>query len=60
MSPHEVGLTCQPSSLLDTGGCTQGGYPSYTVDASGVTQFQSWEIAWGVQVVAVGTSTARP
>lgn len=40
MSPHEVGLTCQPSSLLDTEGCTQGGYPSYTVNASSVSQIQ--------------------
>ena len=40
MSPHEVGLTCQPSSLLDTEGCTQGGYPSYTVNASSVAQIQ--------------------
>jgi len=40
MSPHEVGLTCQPPSLLDTEGCTQGGYPSYTVKASNVAQIQ--------------------
>jgi FAD/FMN-containing dehydrogenase len=40
MSPHEMGLTCQPSSLLDTEGCTQGGYPSYTVNATNVAQIQ--------------------
>lgn len=40
MSPHEIGLTCQPSSLLDTEGCTQGGYPTYTVKASNVAQIQ--------------------
>jgi FAD/FMN-containing dehydrogenase len=40
MSPHQVGLTCQPSSLFDTKGCTQGGYPSYTVNASSVAQIQ--------------------
>lgn len=40
MSPHEVGLTCQPSSLLDTDGCTQGGYPSYTLNTSSVAQIQ--------------------
>ncbi|KAI7673542.1 FAD/FMN-containing isoamyl alcohol oxidase MreA [Hortaea werneckii] len=40
MSPSQVGLTCQPPSLLDTEGCTQGGYPSYTVKASRVDQIQ--------------------
>lgn len=40
MSPHEIGLTCQPPSLLDTQGCTQGGYPLYTVKASTVSQIQ--------------------
>lgn len=40
MSPTEVGLTCQPSFLFDTEGCTQGGYPSYTVKASNVAQIQ--------------------
>lgn len=40
MSPSQVGLTCQPSSLFDTEGCTQGGYPVYTVNATSVSQIQ--------------------
>ncbi|RMX75067.1 hypothetical protein D0869_11963 [Hortaea werneckii] len=30
-SPVYQGLTCQPPSWYDSGGCTQGGYPTYTV-----------------------------
>lgn len=40
MSPDSVGLTCQPPELMDTSGCTQGGYPTYTVDVSNVFQIQ--------------------
>ena len=39
-SPFYQGLTCQPTSLYDSGECTQGGYPTYTVNASTVAHLQ--------------------
>jgi hypothetical protein len=39
-SPTYQGLTCQPSSLYDSGKCTQGGYPVYTVNASTTAHVQ--------------------
>jgi hypothetical protein len=39
-SPVYQGVTCQPTSLYDSGECTQGGYPTYTVNASTTAQLQ--------------------
>jgi hypothetical protein len=39
-SPFYQGLTCQPTSLYDSGECTQGGYPTYTVNASTAAHLQ--------------------
>ncbi|KAI7370077.1 FAD/FMN-containing isoamyl alcohol oxidase MreA [Hortaea werneckii] len=39
-SPVYQGLTCQPPSWYDSGGCTQGGYPTYTVNVSTTAQLQ--------------------
>ena len=39
-SPVYQGLTCQPTSLYDSGKCTQGGYPAYTVNVSTTAQLQ--------------------
>lgn len=39
-SPVYQGLTCQPKSLYDSGGCTRGGYPIYTVNVSTTAQLQ--------------------
>lgn len=39
-SPVYQGLTCQPQSLYDSGTCTQGGYPIYTVNVSTTAQLQ--------------------
>jgi hypothetical protein len=39
-SPVYQGLTCQPSSLYNSGKCTQGGYPVYTVNASTTAHLQ--------------------
>ncbi|KAI7083915.1 FAD binding domain protein [Hortaea werneckii] len=39
-SPVYQGLTCQPPSWYNSGGCTQGGYPTYTVNVSTAAQLQ--------------------
>jgi hypothetical protein len=39
-SPVCQGLTCQPTGLYNSGGCTQGGYPTYTVNASTAAHLQ--------------------
>jgi hypothetical protein len=39
-SPVYQGLTCQPKSLYDSGECTLGGYPVYTVNVSTTAQLQ--------------------
>jgi hypothetical protein len=39
-SPVYQGLTCQPTSLYDSSKCTQGGYPTYTVNVSTTAQLQ--------------------
>lgn len=39
-SPVYQGLTCQPPSLYNSGECTQGGYPTYTVNVSTTTHLQ--------------------
>jgi hypothetical protein len=39
-SPVYQGLTCQPPSLYESGKCTQGGYPVYTVNASTTAHMQ--------------------
>jgi hypothetical protein len=39
-SPVYQGLTCQPTSLYNSGACTQGGYPTYTVNVSSTVQLQ--------------------
>lgn len=39
-SPVYQGLTCQPKSLYDSGDCTQGGYPTYTVNVSTTAHLQ--------------------
>lgn len=39
-SPVYQGLTCQPTSWYDSGNCTQGGYPTYTVNVSTTAQLQ--------------------
>ena len=39
-SPVYQGLTCQPTSLYDSGDCTQGGYPTYTVNVSTTAHLQ--------------------
>jgi hypothetical protein len=41
LSPIYQGLTCQPPSRYDSGGCTLGGSPSYVVKASTVSDIQS-------------------
>lgn len=39
-SPVYQGLTCQPTSWYNSGNCTQGGYPTYTVNVSSTAQLQ--------------------
>jgi hypothetical protein len=39
-SPVYQGVTCQPTSLYDSSECTQGGYPTYTVNASTTAHLQ--------------------
>jgi hypothetical protein len=39
-SPVYQGLTCQPTNLYDSGECTQGGYPTYTVNVTTTAQLQ--------------------
>lgn len=39
-SPVYQGLTCQPPSLYDSGNCSLGGYPTYTVNVSTTAQLQ--------------------
>lgn len=41
LSPIYQGLTCQPPSIYDSGSCTLGGYPSYVIKATTVSDIQS-------------------
>ncbi|KAF2829523.1 hypothetical protein CC86DRAFT_190920 [Ophiobolus disseminans] len=41
LSPLYQGLTCQPPSIYDSGGCTLGGSPSYVIKAKTVSDIQT-------------------
>lgn len=41
LSPIYQGLTCQPPSIYDSGSCSLGGYPAYSIKVKTVSDIQS-------------------